>query len=393
MKKESPFRICVVSFPMPSALVVNVLLYNLVEILEPICEKIYVVSSNIPMDRTFSKKIRIKDVKTTMHFRDTVQPRWWSTVLQFLKIIIIQMKMCWFLTKLSKEIDIIIFYMGGANLLFPTLITKVLGKKVMTTAIGLGSLSYKRAYNKGFFSMGGAISTILSILERANFSLSDRIIVESAGVIEFLGLDKHRPKFVCGARYIDMDFFQIKKELKERKNFIGYIGRLEEGKGVMNFVEAIPRIFKKQDNLKFFLGGNGPLQDRIKDELRNNDIFQKVELIGWICHDKVPDYLNELKLFVLPSYSEGLPTTVLEAMACGTPVLATPVGGVPDVIKDRETGFILGDNSPECITENVIRALEHQNLDEIVKNARKLIEKEYTYEAAVGRYRKILNNL
>ena len=80
-------------------------------------------------------------------------------------------------------------------------------------------------------------------------------------------------------------------------------------------------------------------------------------------------------------------------MGCGTPVLATPVGSIPDVIKDDETGFIMKDNSPECIARNVIRALEHPNLDEIVKNARALVEREFTYEAAVERYRKILENI
>ena len=79
-------------------------------------------------------------------------------------------------------------------------------------------------------------------------------------------------------------------------------------------------------------------------------------------------------------------------MACGTPVLATSVGGVPDLIKDGNTGFIMKDNSPECIAKNVIRALEHPNRDEIVKNARALVEQEFTYEDAVERYRQILEN-
>jgi glycosyltransferase involved in cell wall biosynthesis len=391
VEKGRSLKICVLSFPGPSALVANVLLYSLVDILEPICEKIYVVTSNIPKDKTFSAKIKMQDVKTAMHFRDTIRPRWWSTVLQFFKIVVIQMKMCWVLVKISKEIEIVIFYVGGANLFPPVLMAKVLRKKVITSAIGLGSRTYGKAYHKGFFSMGGAVSTMFSILERANFSLSNRIIVESEGVIDFFNLDKYRQKLIAtGARYIDTDFFQIKKELRGRKNLIGYIGRLEEGKGVMNFVRAIPLILERHDNLKFFLGGHGPLYDRIKDELKNNNLSQKVKLTGWISHDKIADYLNELKLFILPSYSEGLPTGVLEAMACGTPVLATPVGGIPDIIKDGETGFILEDNSPEGIAENVIRVLEHQNLDEIVNNARNVIEKEYTYEAAVGRYRKIL---
>jgi len=391
--KENP-KVCVVSFPMPSASVVNVFLYNLIEILESICEKIYVVTSDIPKDRTFSNKIVIQDVKTAMHFRDTIRPGWWSTLLQFFKIIIIQLKMCWVLTKISKEIDIVIFYVGGANLFPPVLMARLLGKKVITSAIGIGSLVYRKTHNNRLFSMGGIFSAVFSVLERANFSLSDRILVESHSVIDFLGLEKYKHKIVdSGARYIDTDFFQIKKELEERKNLVGYIGRLEEGKGVMNFVKAIPLILKKQDDLEFFLGGYGPLYNVIKNELRHNKLSQKVELTGWIPHDKVADYLNELKLLVLPSYSEGLPTIILEAMACGTPVLATPVGGVPDVIKDGETGFILKDNSPECIAEDAIRALNSPNLDEIVRNACNIIEEKYTYEAAVERYREILNKI
>jgi len=390
--KEKTLRVCIVSFPMPSALVVNVFLYNLVEILESICEKIYVVTSNIPRDRTFSEKIRIQDVKTTMHFRDTIRPMWWSSLLQFLKIITIQMKMCWILTKISKDIDIVIFYVGGANLLPPVLMAKALRKKVITSAIGLGSLGYKKVHNNRLFSKGRAFSIILSVMEKTIFSLSDRVIVESPSVINFLDLGKYKQKLVTtGARYVDTELFQIKKELRERKNLVGYIGRLEEGKGVMNFFEAIPLILEKQDNLEFFLGGYGPLYDRIKERLRSNNLSRKVELMGWIPHDKVANYLNELKLLVLPSYSEGLPTIVLEAMACGTPVLATPVGGIPDVIKDGETGFIMENNSPKCFAENIVRVLECPDLDNVTKNARKLIKEKYTYEAAVERYKKSLN--
>ena len=77
-------------------------------------------------------------------------------------------------------------------------------------------------------------------------------------------------------------------------------------------------------------------------------------------------------------------------MGCGT--LATSVGSAPDLIKDGETGFIMKDNSSECIAKNVMRALEHLELEKIVENARELIEKDFTYEAAGG-YRKILDNI
>lgn len=387
---EGKQKICVVSFPMPSALVVNTFVYNLVEILEPICEKVYVVTSNIPKDRTFSEKIKIQNLKTALHFRDTIHPMWWSTLLQLFKIIIIQLKMCWVLVKISKEIDTVIFYVGGANLFPPVLTAKVLRKKVVTAAIGSGSLSYKKAHNKRLFSKSGIFAAVFSVLEKANFSLSDRIIVESVSVVVFLGLDKYRQKLAVSGVYIDTNFFQIKKELKERKTLIGYIGRLGEEKGVMNFVKAMPLILEKSNNIEFLIGGGGTLESKIRDELKKNNLSRNVKQTGWISHNELVDYFNELKLFILPSYSEGLPHTVLKVMACGTPVLATPVGGIPDIIKDGETGFIMEDNSPECIAKNVIRALEHPNLDEIVKNARKLIEKKYAYEVVVENYRNLL---
>ena len=80
-------------------------------------------------------------------------------------------------------------------------------------------------------------------------------------------------------------------------------------------------------------------------------------------------------------------------MACGTPVLATSVGGVPDLIKDGNIRFNVKDKSPECIAKNVIRALEHLNPERIGENARALVEREFTYEAAVEKYRKILESI
>ncbi len=74
-------------------------------------------------------------------------------------------------------------------------------------------------------------------------------------------------------------------------------------------------------------------------------------------------------------------------------MLATAVGAIPDVIRDGETGFIMENNSPECIARNVIRALSHPDLGKIARNARALVENEYTYEAAVKGYRNILANL
>jgi len=380
-EKELPHKICIVSFPMPSKPVINAQLTNLIEIFKPICSKLYVITGGLP-ENIYGEKdeeIQLMDTKITMHLRQTIHPDWWSAILQAIKIIIIQMKICYFLIKISKKIETIFFFQGGANLLFIVLMAKILKKNIVVSAI-----DPSRGYKKPFH---------LLLIEDVIFHLADRIVVESRSAKDFLGLSKYGKKVLDeGARYMDINFLKVENNLRNRKNLVGYIGRLNESKGVMNFVKAIPLILKANENVEFLVGGNGPLSPKINEYLESKSLHDKVKLTGWIPRNEFTKYLNKLKLLILPSYCEGLPTIVLEAMACGTPVLATPVGGIPDVIKDGKTGFIIGDNSPEGIAENVIRALNSQNLNEITKNARKLIDTNYNYEAAVKRYRKMFNN-
>ena len=103
------------------------------------------------------------------------------------------------------------------------------------------------------------------------------------------------------------------------------------------------------------IGGSGPLFDEVKTYLKDAGISEFVDLLGWIHHDELPKYLCSLRLLIIPSFTEGLPNIMLEAMASGTPVLATPVGAIPDIIIDKKTGFIMENNSPPCIAKNVKR--------------------------------------
>ena len=311
-------------------------------------------------------------------------------LIRVLNYMIVQIKISRNLIKLSKTVDVVIFFTGGATLLLPMLTTKFLMKKAVLIAAGSASIPIKKIHKKLFAVTKIVLYYIYRILENINYALSDRLVVESESGIDFLGLNRYKNKIFVSNMGVDLNLFKISEEDSKERNLIGYVGRLTDEKGVMNFVKAIPLILKEKKDLNFVIGGDGPLFEEIKNELKNNEIYDKVIFASGIPHDELSKYLNELKLLVLPSYSEGLPNIILEAMACGTPVLATPVGGVPDVIRDGETGFIMENNSPECIAKNAISALEYPNLDEIVKKARELIEREFTCEAAVERYRKIL---
>jgi glycosyltransferase involved in cell wall biosynthesis len=297
-----------------------------------------------------------------------------------------QLRISYTLAKITRNIDLWIFYIGGDSLLLPMLTVKLLRKKVVLAFAG-SSVQTLKSVNDSFFKP-------VKILSKINCILSKRIIVYSENLIKGLNLEKYRNKiYIAHKHFIDFERFKIKKKFNDRADLVGYIGRLSEEKGVLNFVKAIPQIIKERDDLVFLIGGDGPLRDKIERYLEDENLNDKVKLTGWVPHDNLPDYMNELKLVVLSSYTEGLPNVMLEAMACGTPVLATPVGAIPDVIKDGKNGFIMENNSAECIAENVIRVLNYSELDKIVKNASELVERDFTYAAAVERYRKILEGI
>jgi glycosyltransferase involved in cell wall biosynthesis len=207
------------------------------------------------------------------------------------------------------------------------------------------------------------------------------LIVYSPAVIDLIGLAKHSRKIVVAREhFLNFEQYRFKDDLERRDNVVGFIGRLSEEKGVLNFVQAMPAVLSARSDVTFCLVGEGKLEGDIEAFIDKHALRSKVKLAGFIPHHKLPDYLTRLKLLVVPSYAEGLPNVVLEAMACGTPVLATPVGSVPDVIADKETGFLMRDNSPSSVAQSVVDTLACPDLRRIAVNARTLVEAEFRFE-------------
>jgi len=361
---------------------------NFIEVLEPLCHELLVITGKLDKATLGDKKsLTLVNIKKRYDGD--------NLLLLALQHAWLELRVAYQILRFSRRFDIVIFYLGMGGLILPALIAKGLGKKVVFVANGSLAQSARKTYKRRLLGLGPALfSRLFALLETINYMLADQLSAQSERAISFLGLDKYGGKYtVNGAMYINTDSVTIKKQFKNRRNVIGYIGRLSEEKGVINFVRAIPLLSKRRSDVEFLIVGDGPLKDEIVNELKQNGCGEKVTITGWVPAGEVPDYLNELKLLVLPSETEGLPATIQQAMACGTPVLATPVGGVPDLIEDGKTGFLLGNNSPECIAQNVSRALQCPNLREIIPNARKLIENEYAYEPIVAKCKVALNKL
>lgn len=298
-----------------------------------------------------------------------------------------QVKIVLELRKLGK-VDVFIFGCGAYIPLLPVLFTTVfLRKRTILRIESRGSVVVREKSVKRNHRIAKII--IYSLMERIGYFLAHKILIEYENMIERYNLQKYQHKINLGNPYIDIALFKKTKELAERPYEVGYFGRLSLEKGALEFAQSLPLVLKGKES-KILIVGEGEQKEEIRGVLTTNSIQSKVGLKGWVGNGRMPGYLNDTKIVVVPSYTEGLPKIVLEAMACGTVVLATPVGGMPEVIKDGETGFIMEDNSPECMARNVIRALNHPDLEEISKKARTLIERKYSYEATVERYRQIL---
>lgn len=369
-------RICFITSPGSR---VGKIMSNFVSLLGPLYAQMYIISD-----------LRLDAEKVGILTIGTPPPR------NFLpykagRNLFMQLRICRRLAQILRKIDVVILFARDPFPL-PVLLAKLFHKAVIIIPAGL--VSHLNKIEGLDMVTRYFIYNIHRALEHIVFMLADQIAVESLHVTGFYGLDRFRKKIhVCGGPTVDITEFSVRRALRERENVIGYIGGITAAKGVANLVEAIPLIAKENGNVKFLLVGEGNLLEDMKKATRRYGLEDRVTFTGWISYDDLPEYFNRVHLFVLPSYTEGLPQVVEEAMCCGTPVLATPVGGVPDLIKDGETGFIMEDNSPESIAKNAARALKHPRLEEIAQNARKLIEREYSYEAVVGRWRVALNKL
>lgn len=349
-------------------------------ILEPLSSEITWVATNCLGDENeLPEKVTLIKVDSREVDEEPLFKQIFYDLLYQIKIILTLRKL--------RKVEVFILDCGYIPIFLFLFITLFLRGKTILRLEGRGSVLLRKKSTKENNRIVRII--IHSLMERVAYFLADKMVIGSEGMLERYNLQKYRHKISIVHQHVNIALFKKTKEMATRVYQVGYIGRFSKEKGILDFVRSLPLVLNDKES-KALIVGEGNLKEKIIEILTINNIKAKVELRGWIENKGMPDYLNDVKMLIVPSFIEGVPVIVLEAMACGTPVLATPVGSIPDVIKDGETGFIMENNSPECIAQNIIRALNHPNLEEITRNARALVEREYTYEASVEGYRNIL---
>ncbi len=291
---------------------------------------------------------------------------------------------------LSPRTDAFIFFIGGPDQVLPILAAKLARRKVIISFAG----SSVRTYSS-MTGWGSKVSTlVLSAFQMITCSLADRLIVYSEKLIEEYSLDRWRNKIsIAHEHYLSSDQMIEGKLPSDRPLIIGYAGRLSEEKGIINLITAMDILARKRSDLQLWVIGDGLLRDEVTSYVRDHELEDRVKLIGSVAHQDLPSYLGQLRLLVIPSYTEGLPNIMIEAMSCGTPVLATTAGSMPDFIVEGETGFLMETNSPSSIASGIQRAIDSPDLNRVAEKGMNMVREEFTYSNAVKRYGEILRKV
>lgn len=294
-----------------------------------------------------------------------------------------QLRLCYHMVRNSRRLRTWVLFMGAETQVLPVILARVIRRKTVLVLSG--------SYMKTQEALGSPLSHLVGISTGITCSLSDRIVLYSRNHVSEWGLERHAHKIVIAHRhFLDLAKFRMAQDIEDRSNTIGYVGRLSKEKGVLELVNAVALIVRGKNDVKLLIAGEGPLLEDIRRTINTSGLEDRVRLLGWIPHDELPELLRSLKLLVLPSYTEGLPNTMLEAMASGTPVIATSVGGIPDYITHGRTGFILEDAHPNTVAEGIVDALESDDLLEIAHHAREIVETDFSFKEATERWRTLL---
>jgi glycosyltransferase involved in cell wall biosynthesis len=240
-------------------------------------------------------------------------------------------------------------------------------------------------------------------LDRWHLRWMDRVVAVSEGQaakVRRCGVKADRIRVIHNAvdpeRFADPDpNYQIKLRRFFREPFeqiVGAAGRLSPEKGFDVLIAAAAQVVKIDESVGFLLFGEGPCKAELVKQIDSAGLNHYFVLSGF--RPDLDRFFPFLDLLVLPSHTEGLPNVVLEAFASGVPVVATAVGGTPEVVEDRVSGYLTPPGDAGALAGRILDALSSQNnLREMGLRGRQRVLEHFTFERQAQCYLDLLNEL
>ena len=168
---------------------------------------------------------------------------------------------------------------------------------------------------------------------------------------------------------VNFERFSVEKKPDSSKLKLLFIGNLIATKGVFELLAAAKLLQDKNIDFELSLIGQGPEKNKLTAYITQNKLQSMVKIIGAVAHEQLNRWLANSHALILPSYREGVPNVIMEALATGTPVVATSVGGIPEVITNQVNGILLNSHQPEDIYQGILQFTEQNwSSESIVKS-------------------------
>lgn len=243
--------------------------------------------------------------------------------------------------------------------------------------------------------------SLVNWVERKTAVFNNNFIAISNAVKEYMvNREKYEPdRITMIYNSVDLGLFDSRDRdvIPRNNNFlIGSVGRLHPSKGYDTLLKSMPQVIEKFPQVKLMIAGNGTEKAHLEKLCTQLHISDKVIFLGRKTPEEIRNLLREINLFVLVSNWEGFGLAVVEAMASGLAVVTTKVGGLPEIVENGRTGFLVPPVQPHALAEKMIRLLKDQKLSmEMGKQGRKRAAAFFSLDRIIMKledlYRELLN--
>lgn len=238
------------------------------------------------------------------------------------------------------------------------------------------------------------IMGVTSKLHRKTIQKSDAIITISQKVKKLYEKVVDSEKLSVIPLGVDTDVFKPADKKVHTEGFeILYVGYLYKLKGVEYLIRSIAQVAEEQGDVRLRVLGEGPEKSRLVALAKSLDLEEKTFFEGFVPHTQIVRYYQQCDIFCFPTLGEPFGKAVLEAMACGKPVIASNVGGPVEIIEDKRTGFLIPPAQYRILAKTILGLMVDQKYREKVgANARTAVVKSYSWESLAEKYNKLYSS-
>ena len=172
------------------------------------------------------------------------------------------------------------------------------------------------------------------------------------------------------------------------------LGRLARQKGFDVAIRAMRSIKDHFADVRLVVVGDGPERAQLEQQIAELGMSKQVELVGWVTPEEIPAVINTSTMVLMPSRIEGLPLVALQAAMMERPIVATRVGGLPEIIVDQQTGFLVEPEDSDGLAQAVVHLLDHPDVAaQIGRAARRRVAEIFSWDRCVSAYDEIYRHL